>query len=84
MRGHLLLFCYCFWAPWYSIDNTPLEGTRMRPRAGQNGPFSVFFRYNGGFAPTGSVLLFAENGVRLAAYVFARRVCAAMAWHFRF
>ena len=56
----------------------------MRPRAGQNGPFSVFFRYNGGFAPTGSVLLFAENGVRLAASVFARRFCAAMALHFRF
>ena len=65
-------------------------------RAGQNGPFSVFIRYNGlnfgwlrakrslhcttGFAPTGSVLLFAENGPS----VFAHRVCAAMAWHFRF
>ena len=55
----------------YVITDSILGG------CGQNGAC-------GGFAPFCSVLLFAESGLRLAPTVFARRVCAAMAWHFRF
>ena len=43
----------------------------------QNGTF-------GGEAPKSSVELYVGNVACMAAYVFARRLLAALAWYFRF